>query len=182
MPKEEGSTIFVEIFDAFESIRLSLFFLGLFIFLGTIEGSIEEYIHYMDKKSTTEEESSSQHLSSFLTKQMIAIFFFKKLRLLLMLVVLSTAYMSLLKVIINFVDGGFGSINWNTVVLMPSFMIYRTFTKLMPDVVNGTDEAASEVSKMHNTALRLSEWLITFISSIHEIRKNSTNNKDDSTQ
>jgi len=57
----------------------------------------------------------------------------------------------------------FGSTNLNPFVLMASFKIYKVFTKLMPDVVNGTDEAANDVSKLYISALRLDEWLKSLI-------------------
>ncbi len=101
------------------------------------------------------------------------------LRLLLMLVILSTSLISLFKVIMTFMGIEFGSTNLNAVVLMASFKIYKVFTKLMPDVVNGTDEAANDVSKLYITALRFDEWLKSLISSISETKKNSTNNNDD---
>ncbi|MGE7811242.1 hypothetical protein [Lysinibacillus capsici] len=152
--------------------------MGLAAFVGTIEGIIEQFIKY--RKVTTEEDlSCQQETSTFLTKQMISIFIYKMLRLLLMLVILSTSLISLLKVIMTFMGIEFGSTNLNAVVLMASFKIYKVFTKLMPDVVNGTDEAANDVSKLYITVLRLDEWLKSLISSISETKKNSTNNNDD---
>ncbi|UZN01235.1 hypothetical protein OL548_34340 (plasmid) [Lysinibacillus sp. MHQ-1] len=41
-------------------------------------------------------------------------------------------------------DGGVASMNWNNVLLMPSFKLYKAFTKVMSDVVNNTDEAAND--------------------------------------
>ncbi|WP_274996845.1 hypothetical protein [Lysinibacillus fusiformis] len=84
-----------------------------------------------------------------------------------------------MKVIMTFMGIEFGSTNLNAFVLMASFKIYKVFTKLMPDVVNGTDEAANDVSKLYISALRLDEWLKSLISSISETKKNSTNNNDD---
>jgi len=84
------------------------------------------------------------------------------------IIILSIACVSSLKVILAIMEDGFCSINWNYVVLMPLFKIYKAFTKVMGDVVNDTDEAANDVSKVYsgyNTVFGLYESLKSFQSS-----------------
>lgn len=81
-------------------------------------------------------------------------------------------------------DGGVASINWNYVLLMPSFKMYKAFTKVMSDVVNNTDEAANDASKVfsgYNTVFGLYESLKSLQSSTTEREeiKKPTNTEDE---
>lgn len=157
--------------------------------LGAIEGVLEEYLKYMDEnkenESTIEEEQANPlESSTFWSKQRIVRFIYKFARMIVILIILSIPFIALLKTILDFMNGGLGDINWNYVVLMPSFKIYKAFTKVMTDVVNNTDEAANDAPKVYsgyNTAFGLYESLKTLHSATTETEKetkNSTNNTD----
>ncbi|MGE7843655.1 hypothetical protein ACQKNX_23100 [Lysinibacillus sp. NPDC093712] len=174
-------------------MKASLIVLGFIVILGAIEGVLEEYLKYMDEKkeeeSTIEEERANPLLSStFWSKQRIVRFIYKFARMIVILIILSISFIALLKTILDFMNGGLGDINWNYVVLMPSFKIYKAFTKVMTDVVNNTDEAANDASKVYsgyNTAFGLYESLKSLHSASTEterVTKNSTDNKDDGPQ
>ena len=175
-------------------MKVSLFVLGIAATLGAIEGVLEEYLKFMDKRNSEapvdENQSEEQQPTSFWTKQRILRFNYKCWRLLVIIIILTVSFLSLLNVIMAIMNGGLGSIDWKYVVLMPSFKIYKAFTKVMSDVINDTDEAANDASKVYsgyNTALGLYESLKSLQSSTTETEteketKNSTENKDDKTQ
>ncbi|MFJ7891389.1 hypothetical protein ACIQYL_25520 [Lysinibacillus xylanilyticus] len=174
------------------SMKIAIILLFIFSVLGAIEGIVEEYFKFMDKKAKeASEQRTGQSMdqeveSSFWTKQRAYRFLYKYLRMIIILIILCTTIYSTLNVIIVIKTGGFANINWNYVILIPAFKIYKAFTKVMSDVVNETDEAASDVSKVHtgyNTAFKVYEKLRTLNSTETEKEtKNSTNNKDDKTQ
>ncbi|MEB2280159.1 hypothetical protein LAV73_09135 [Lysinibacillus xylanilyticus] len=159
--------VFIAIYDALISFKPSMFALGIVVIIGALEGVLEEYLKFVDKKifeetATIDEQPDSLQPPTFWSKHLIVRFIFKLSRMLIILIILSIACFSSLKVIMAIMDGGFGSINWNYVVLMPLFKIYKAFTKVMGDVVNDTDEAANDVSKVYsgyNTVFELYESL-----------------------
>lgn len=150
-----------------------MFALGIVVIIGALEGILEEYLKFVDKKILEEavskdEQSDPLQPSTFWSKHLIVRFIFKLSRMLMILIILSIACVSSLKVILAIMEDGFSSVNWNYVVLMPLFKIYKAFTKVMGDVVNDTDEAANDVSKVYsgyNTVFGLYESLKSFQSS-----------------
>ncbi|UZN01244.1 hypothetical protein OL548_34395 (plasmid) [Lysinibacillus sp. MHQ-1] len=48
-PKLEGSLFSMVIIDTLISMKFSLFYLGIVIFLGTVEGVLTEYFKFVDK-------------------------------------------------------------------------------------------------------------------------------------
>ncbi|UZN01243.1 hypothetical protein OL548_34390 (plasmid) [Lysinibacillus sp. MHQ-1] len=87
------------------------------------------------------------------------------------LIILSISFVSSIKVILAIMNVGVGGINWNFLILIPSFKIYKAFTKVMSDVVNDTDDAANDAYKMYpsyNTILGMYESLKTIQSSTIE--------------
>ena len=184
--------IFIAIIDVLMSMKLSLTVLGFVVIIGALEGVLEEYFKFVDKKKLEEATTENEQPNplpplTFWSKQRLIRFIFKLSCMLMILIVLSISFVSSLKVILAFMNGGLGNINWNYIVLMPSFKIYKAFTKVMGDVVNDTDEAANEASKVYssyNTVLGLYESLKSFQSSqtIENETKKSTQNMDDETQ
>ncbi len=181
--------IFATIFDVFVSMKVSLFVLGIIIVLGSVEGVLLEYLKFVDTKKLEEsaaEEDQSNPLQplTFWSKQRIVRFIFKLTRMLVILIILSISFVASLKVILAIMYGGVGSIDWNYVVLMPSFKMYKAFTKVMSDVVNDTDEAANDASKVYsgyNTVFGLYESLKSIQSSTTE-RETKKPNTEDKTQ
>lgn len=157
-------------------MKVSLFVLGVMVFLGLTEGVLEEYLKFVDIKKLEEsaaEDDQSDPLQplTFWSKQRFVRFIFKLSRMLVILIILSISIVASLKVILAIMYGGVDSINWNYVVLMPSFKMYKAFTKVMSDVVNNTDEAANDASKVYsgyNTEFGLYENLKSIQSSTTE--------------
>lgn len=169
---------------------MSLIVLGFIFVVGTMEGILEEYLKFMDKKDLEESavaaEQNPQQPGAFWSLKIGMRLVYKLSRMLIILLLLTISFVSVLNVIIATLDGGLSTLNWNYVVLMPSLKIYKAFTKVMSDVVNNTDEAVNDVSKVfsgYNTVFGLYENLKTIHSAFTEKEiKNSTNNTDDSTQ
>lgn len=192
MPKLEGSLFSMVIIDTLISMKFSLFYLGIVIFLGTVEGVLTEYFKFVDKNegldvaTVEDEQPNSIQPTTFWTKHRKKRFIFKLSRMLVILIILSISFVSSIKVILAIMNGGAGGINWNFLILIPSFKIYKAFTKVMSDVVNDTDDAANDASKMYpsyNTILGMYESLKTIQSSTIEretIKK--TNNTEDNIQ
>ncbi|MGE7988782.1 hypothetical protein [Lysinibacillus fusiformis] len=192
MPKLEGSLFSMVIIDTLISMKFSLFYLGIVIFLGTVEGVLTEYFKFVDKNegldvATVEnEQPNSIQPTTFWTKHRKKRFIFKLSRMLVILIILSISFVSSIKVILAIMNVGAGGTNWNFLILIPSFKIYKAFTKVMSDVVNDTDDAANDASKMYpsyNTILGMYESLKTIQSSTIEretIKK--TNNTEDNIQ
>jgi len=181
---------FIAIINALISMKASLFVLGFIVILGAVEGVLEEYFKFVDKKikeeAAAEDEQSNPHQpSTFWSKQRIVRFIFKLTRMLVILIILSITFVSSLQVVLAIYYGGVGNINWNYVLLMPSFKVYKSFTKVMSDVVNDTDEAANDASKVYsgyNTAFGLYESLKSLQSSTTEREIKKTTNTEDKTQ
>lgn len=192
MPKLEGSLFSMVIIDTLISMKFSLFYLGIVIFLGTVEGVLTEYFKFVDKNegldvaTVEDEQPNSIQPTTFWTKHRKKRFIFKLSRMLVILIILSISFVSSIKVILAIMNVGAGGINWNFLILIPSFKIYKAFTKVMSDVVNDTDDAANDASKMYpsyNTILGMYESLKTIQSSTIEreaIKK--TNNTGDNIQ
>lgn len=192
MPKLEGSLFSMVIIDTLISMKFSLFYLGIVIFLGTVEGVLTEYFKFVDKNegldvATVEDERPNPiQPTTFWTKHRKKRFIFKLSRMLVILIILSISFVSSIKVILAIMNVGVDGINWNFLMLIPSFKIYKAFTKVMSDVVNDTDDAANDASKMYpsyNTILGMYESLKTIQSSTIEreaIKK--TNNTGDNIQ
>ncbi|MFG3435103.1 hypothetical protein [Lysinibacillus fusiformis] len=151
------------------SIIIAILLLVLFSVLGAVEGVIEEYFKFVDKKAreftanSVEQGMVQQEETSFWTKQRLYRFLYKFVRMIVILTVLCVSFYSVLQVVMVYTtDGDLKNINWNFVFLIPAFKIYKAFTKVMSDVMNGTDEAASDASKVNSgyeTAFRLYENL-----------------------
>lgn len=192
MPKLEGSLFSMVIIDTLISMKFSLFYLGIVIFLGTVEGVLTEYFKFVAKNegldvATVEDEQPNPiQPTTFWTKHRKKRFIFKLSRMLVILIILSISFVSSIKVILAIMNVGVDGINWNFLMLIPSFKIYKAFTKVMSDVVNDTDDAANDASKMYpsyNTILGMYESLKTIQSSTIEreaIKK--TNNTGDKIQ
>lgn len=180
----------IAIFDFILSVRPSLYVIGSIVILGALEGVLEEYFKFKDKRilevaaATEDDQSNPQSTSTFWSKQRIVRFIFKLSRMLIILIILSISFISTLKVILVIMDGGVASMNWNDVLLMPSFKLYKAFTKVMSEVVNNTDEAANDASKVYsgyNTVFGLYESLKSlqpFTTEREEIKK-PTNTEDE---
>ncbi|MDD1504871.1 hypothetical protein PVA17_19210 [Lysinibacillus sp. CNPSo 3705] len=123
--------IFTAFLDFIISLKVSLFVLGLFVILGTIEGVLEEYLDKRNNEAGDGENQSENQKISFWTKRRVLIFNYKLWRVLIILIILSVSFLSLIKVIIDIISGGLDSIDWRYVVLIPAFKIYKTFTKGM---------------------------------------------------
>lgn len=180
----------IAIFDFILSVMPALYVIGSIVTLGALEGVVEEYFKFMDTRilevaaTTEDDQSNPQSPSTFWSKQRIVRFIFKLSRMLMILIILSISFISTLKVILAIMDGGVASINWNYVLLMPLFKMYKAFTKVMSDVVNNTDEAANDASKVfsgYNTVFGLYESLKSFQSSTTEREeiKKPTNTEDE---
>lgn len=197
MSKKEGRNQMITTMVTFlSSIIIAILLLVLFSVLGAVEGVIEEYFKFVDKKArestanSLEQGMVQQEETSFWTKQRLYRFLYKFVRMIVILTVLCISFYSVLQVIIVYTtDGGLKNINWNFVFLIPAFKIYKAFTKVMSDVVNGTDEAARDASKVHSgydTAFRLYENLkakhSSAITEDEKETKNPTNDKDDTQQ
>lgn len=180
------------IIDTLTSMKFSLFFLGIVIFLGTVEGVLTEYFKFVDKnegldEATAEDEQSNPiQPTTFWTKHRKERFAFKLSRMLVILIILSISFVFSIKVILAIMNVGVSGINWNFVILIPSFKIYKVFTKVMSDVVNGTDDAANDATMMYpsyNTILGMYESLKSIQSSTIEREKiKETNNTEDNIQ
>ncbi|MBX8945869.1 hypothetical protein [Lysinibacillus sp. K60] len=180
----------IAIFDFILSMMPALYVIGSIVIIGALEGVLEEYFKFMDKRvlevvaATEDDHSNPQLPSTFWSKQRIVRLIFKLSRMLMILIILSISFISTLKVILAIMDGGVASINWNYVLLMPSFKMYKAFTKVMSDVVNNTDEAANDASKVfsgYNTVFGLYESLKSLQSSTTEREeiKKPTNTEDE---
>lgn len=192
MPKLEESVFSVVIIDTLISLKFSLFYLGIVIFLGTVEGILTEYFKFLDKNegldeaTVEDEESNPTQQTIFWTRHRKKRFIFKLSRMLVILIILTISFVSSIKVILAIMNVGVDGINWNILILIPSFKIYKAFTKVMSDVVNDTDDAANDASKMYpsyNTILGMYESLKSIQSSTIEretIKK--TNNTEDNIQ
>ncbi len=192
MPKLEESVFSVVIIDTLISLQFSLFYLGIVIFLGTVEGILTEYFKFLDKNegldeaTVEDEESNPTQQTIFWTRHRKKRFIFKLSRMLVILIILTISFVSSIKVILAIMNVGVDGINWNILILIPSFKIYKAFTKVMSDVVNDTDDAANDASKVYpsyNTILGMYESLKTIQSSTIEretIKK--TNNTEDNIQ
>lgn len=192
MPKLEESVFSVVIIDTLISLKFSLFYLGIVIFLGTVEGILTEYFKFLDKNegldeaTVEDEESNPTQQTIFWTRHRKKRFIFKLSRMLVILIILTISFVSSIKVILAIMNVGVDGINWNILILIPSFKIYKAFTKVMSDVVNDTDDAANDASKVYpsyNTILGMYESLKTIQSSTIEretIKK--TNNTEDNIQ
>ncbi|MFJ7890463.1 hypothetical protein ACIQYL_20585 [Lysinibacillus xylanilyticus] len=137
----------IVIINALLSIKASLFLLGFIVILGAVEGVIKEYFKLVDKKNLEEAAVEDGQLnphqpSTFWSKQRLIRFIFKLSRMLVILIILLIAFVSSIKVILAIYYGGVGSINWNYVVLMPSFQIYKAFSKVMSNVVKAANDAS----------------------------------------
>lgn len=192
MPKLEESVFSVVIIDTLISLKFSLFYLGIVIFLGTVEGILTEYFKFLDKNegldeaTVEDEESNPTQQTIFWIRHRKKRFIFKLSRMLVILIILTISFVSSIKVILAIMNVGVDGINWNILILIPSFKIYKAFTKVMSDVVNDTDDAANDASKMYpsyNTILGMYESLKSIQSSTIEretIKK--TNNTEDNIQ
>lgn len=192
MPKLEESVFSVVIIDTLISLKFSLFYLGIVIFLGTVEGILTEYFKFLDKNegldeaTVEDEESNPTQQTIFWIRHRKKRFIFKLSRMLVILIILTISFVSSIKVILAIMNVGVDVINWNILILIPSFKIYKAFTKVMSDVVNDTDDAANDASKMYpsyNTILGMYESLKSIQSSTIEretIKK--TNNTEDNIQ
>lgn len=190
--KIEESVFSVVIIDSLISLKFSLFYLGIVIFLGTVEGILTEYFKFLDKNegldeaTVEDEESNPTQQTIFWTRHRKKRFIFKLSRMLVILIILTISFVSSIKVILAIMNVGVDGINWNILILIPSFKIYKAFTKVMSDVVNDTDDAANDASKVYpsyNTILGMYESLKTIQSSTIEretIKK--TNNTEDNIQ
>jgi len=171
-------------------MKASLFVLGFIVILGAVEGVLEEYFKFVDEKikekAAAEDEQSNPHQpSTFWSKQRVVRFIFKLSRMLVILIILTISIVASLKVILAIMYGGVDSINWNYVVLMPSFKMYKAFTKVMSDVVNNTDEAANDAAKVYsgyNTVFGLYESLKSIQSSTTEREETKKPNTEYKTQ
>lgn len=170
---------------------MSLIVLGFIFVVGTMEGILEEYLKFMDKKDLEEsavaaEQTNPQQSGAFWSLKRGMRLLYKLSRMLIILLLLTISFVSLLNVIMATLDGGLSTLNWNYVVLMPSLKIYKAFTKVMSDVVNNTDEAVNDVSKVfsgYNTVFGLYENLKSIHTAVKEKEtKNSTDKTDDNTQ
>ncbi|MGE7811211.1 hypothetical protein [Lysinibacillus capsici] len=180
------------IIDTLISLKFSLFYLGIVIFLGTVEGILTEYFKFLDKNegldeaTVEDEESNPTQQTIFWIRHRKKRFIFKLSRMLVILIILTISFVSSIKVILAIMNVGVDGINWNILILIPSFKIYKAFTKVMSDVVNDTDDAANDASKVYpsyNTILGMYESLKTIQSSTIEretIKK--TNNTEDNIQ
>ncbi|MFJ7982193.1 hypothetical protein ACIQ1D_18185 [Lysinibacillus xylanilyticus] len=181
---------FIAIINALLSMKASLFVLGFIAILGAVEGVLEEYFKFMDKKikeeAAAEDEQSNPHQpSTFWSKEIFVRFVFKLSRVFVILIILFITFVSSFHVVLAIYYGGVGSIDWNYVVLMPSFKMYKAFTKVMSDVVNDTDEAANDASKVYsgyNKVFGLYESLKSLQSSTTERETKKTTNTEDKTQ
>ncbi|MFJ7890461.1 hypothetical protein ACIQYL_20575 [Lysinibacillus xylanilyticus] len=168
-------------------MEISLIVLGFIIVVGTFEGILEEHLKFMGNKNL-EESAVKEDLQSptFWSLQRGMRLIFKLSRMLVTLVIITISFVSILHVLMSVLDGGLGTLNWNYIVLMPSFKIYKAFTKVMSDVVNNTDEAVDDVSKVfsgYNAVIDGYENLKPFHKALKENAiKKTTNNSDDSTQ
>ncbi|MFJ8519468.1 hypothetical protein [Lysinibacillus xylanilyticus] len=185
--RKEGSAIFTTLFEVVSSMEISLIVLGFIIVVGTFEGILEEHLKFMGNKNL-EESAVKEDLQSptFWTVQRGMRLIFKLSRMLVTLVIVTISFVSVLQVLMAVLGGGLGTLNRNYFVLMHSFKIYKAFTKVMSDVVNNTDEAVNDVSKVfsgYNTIISGYENLKLIRTAFTEKEiKNPTNKTDDSTQ
>lgn len=170
---------------------MSLIVLGFIFVVGTMEGILEEYLKFMEQKdlevsAVIAEQTTSNQREAFWSLKRGMRLVYKLSRMLIIFLLLVISFVSVLNVIMASLDGGLSTLNWNYVVLMPSLKIYKAFTKVMSDVVNNTDEAVNDVSKVfsgYNTVFGLYENLKSIHTAVKEKEtKNSTDKTDDNTQ
>lgn len=170
---------------------MSLIVLGFIFVVGTMEGILEEYLKFMEQKdlevsAVIAEQTTSNQPEAFWSLKRGMRLVYKLSRMLIIFLLLVISFVSVLNVIMASLDGGLSTLNWNYVVLMPSLKIYKAFTKVMSDVVNNTDEAVNDVSKVfsgYNTVFGLYENLKSIHTVVKEKEtKNSTDKTDDNTQ
>lgn len=172
-------------------MKMSLIVLGFIFVVGTMEGILEEYLKFMEQKdlevsAVIAEQTTSNQPEAFWSLKRGMRLVYKLSRMLIIFLLLVISFVSVLNVIMASLDGGLSTLNWNYVVLMPSLKIYKAFTKVMSDVVNNTDEAVNDVSKVfsgYNTVFGLYENLKSIHTVVKEKEtKNSTDKTDDNTQ
>jgi len=97
--------IFSTIFDVFLSMKVSLFVLGVMVFLGLTEGVLEEYLKFVDinkleESAAEDDQSDPLQPLTFWSKQRFVRFIFKLSRMLVILIILSISIVASLKVIL----------------------------------------------------------------------------------
>ncbi|MDD1504882.1 hypothetical protein PVA17_19265 [Lysinibacillus sp. CNPSo 3705] len=168
-------------------MKESLIALVFFVLIGAGEGILEEYLKFMDEKNNEAEadnnQTTNQQPRKFWTKKRLIRFMYKCGRLLAIIIILFISFWSGLKITMNILNGELGNIDWRFVLLMPSYKIYKAFTKVMKDVMNNTDEAANDASKVYSGYNTVFEVLKSLHSSTSEKEiKKPTNNENDKNQ
>lgn len=158
----------------------SLILLLTFCFLGGMEGVVESYLKHLDNQSG---QAVPQAVSTaFWTKRKFFRFSYKCLRILILFSILSVSFFAGLKVTGALVSGGLANVLWHYAILIPSYKMYKVFTKVMSDVENKTDEAASEAGKVYsgyNTAITIYEHIKGLNSAISENADEKKDSTDD---
>lgn len=171
--------MYKNIFEVFLSNWESLILLFSFCVFGGIEGVIEAYLKHLDNRSG---QTVPQVVSSaFWTKQKLYRFSYKCFRLLIVFGIISVSFFAGLKVTGAIMSGGFGNILWQYAILIPSFKMYKVFTKVMSDVENKTDEAGKEATKLFKSGYNTAFAMYERIKDLNSVTTENTDKKEDST-